>query len=381
VPKIIISDVPNEFEIKFHYVGEPYVLYDLTPIINVNPESAIPFVKIETTSSELQPSVPGRIPVTITVDKNISHQKIFLSVSYEALGYGDKQYKSSWSDFLILEIGENQDYTIVETPKLPEKTCKEEHVLIYKYNKTPTCVTYQTGQKLVKRGWATCDDGISHDRGHPCGPHSSGVVSFDSYKAEPEPEKTSGTFYPRIHMSIFPNTESTQYVEPDFVTIGPGSQVTWSNYDDVPVSLNSVDPDNMWATSVIPPDGYDTVTFEETGIYEYKGNAGIHGFIIVMDDDGQLLESKFSEVFGPGSPLMYNEELEPVLLYDNCKRYVYWLNEHGHKDIHVPEDYPRYPPWGNQIFPLVEFCTFNGNIVNAGDENSVHWEFKIENEN
>ena len=100
-----------------------------------------------------------------------------------------------------------------------------------------------------------------------------------------ESKKTSGTFYPRIHISIFPDTESTQYVDPDFVTIGPGSQVTWSNYDDVPVSINSVDPDNTWSTTVVPPDGYDTVTFEETGIYEYKGNEGIHGFIIVMDDD------------------------------------------------------------------------------------------------
>ncbi len=98
--------------------------------------------------------------------------------------------------------------------------------------------------------------------------------------------KTTGVkFYPRIHISILPDTESTQYVDPDFVTIGPGSQVTWSNYDDVPVSINSVDPDDAWSTTVIPPDGYDTVTFEETGIYEYKGNEGIHGFIIVMDDD------------------------------------------------------------------------------------------------
>ena len=55
--------------------------------------------------------------------------------------------------------------------------------------------------------------------------------------------------------------------------------------------------------------------------------------------------------------------------------------KHGHEKITVPEDYPRYPPWGNQIFPLVEFCTSNGNIVNVDDENSVRWEFKMENEN
>ena len=105
------------------------------------------------------------------------------------------------------------------------------------------------------------------------------------FESVAESKKTSGTFYPRIHISIFPDTESTQYVDPDFVTIGIGSQVTWSNYDSVPVSINSVDPDNAWSTTVISPDGYDTVTFEETGIYEYKGNEGIHGFIIVMDDD------------------------------------------------------------------------------------------------
>jgi len=92
--------------------------------------------------------------------------------------------------------------------------------------------------------------------------------------------------YPRIHISILPDSDTElHYVDPDFVTIGPGSQVTWSNYDDVPISLNSIDPDNPWSTAVISPDGYDTLTFDETGIYEYRGSPEIHGFIIVMDDD------------------------------------------------------------------------------------------------
>jgi len=65
--------------------------------------------------------------------------------------------------------------------------CRENLSLIFKKNGSPACVTYPTGEKLVKRGWATCDDGIGHNRGHPCGPRSSGVVSFDSYKVEPEP--------------------------------------------------------------------------------------------------------------------------------------------------------------------------------------------------
>ena len=100
-----------------------------------------------------------------------------------------------------------------------------------------------------------------------------------------ESKKTSGAFYPGIHISILPDTESTQYVNPDFVMMCPGSQVTWSNNDDVPVMIRSVDPDNAWSTAVIPPGGYDTAIFEEIGIYEYKGNEGIRGFIIVMVDD------------------------------------------------------------------------------------------------
>ncbi len=220
----------------------------------------------------------------------------------------------------------------------------------------------------------TCDPGPVLESG-TC--QSNGIkLVFESTVTESEP--SDGIFYPRYHVSIYPNTKTMeQYATPDFITIGPNSQVTWSNYDDTNVSLNSVDPDNAWSTSVIPPDGYDTVTFEETGIYEYKGNAGIHGFVVVMDDDGQLLESKFSNVFGHTSPIVYNEGMKPVLLYDNCKRYVYWLNEHGHEDIHVPEDYPRYPPWGNQIFPLVEFCTNNGELVKTVTDNSIRWEFIV----
>ena len=108
VPEIIIPDVPNEFEIKFRYIGQPYVLRDISPIIEINPESAIPFVHIETGTAEVNPSVVGRIPVTITVDKNIPNQKIFISVSYDAMGLHDIKYKSSWSDFLTLNIGDSQ---------------------------------------------------------------------------------------------------------------------------------------------------------------------------------------------------------------------------------------------------------------------------------
>lgn len=189
------------------------------------------------------------------------------------------------------------------------------------------------------------------------------------------------SFSQRYHISIFQNSKTMMsYVTPDFITIGPGEQVTWSNYDKIPHTITSNDPAHPWSTGTILPDGYSTITFEKTGIYEYHGKPGTNGVIVVMDDDGQLLESKFSNVFGHTSPIVYNEGLTPVFLYDNCERYAYWLTEHGYDKLTLPEDYPRYPPWGNQIFPLVEFCTNNGELEKTVTGNSIRWEFKIENE-
>ncbi len=196
--------------------------------------------------------------------------------------------------------------------------------------------------------------------------------------SEPEPSD----FYPRYNVSIFHNAKTMgQYMTNDFITIGPYSHVTWSNYDDVSVTINSKGSDEKWSTDEILPQGYATVTFNKTGIYEYTGNYGLNGVIVVMDGGGELLSSKFSDVFGNGSPLMYTEGLEPVLLYDNCKRYAYWLTEHGKEKIDLSEGYSRYPPWGNQVFPLVDFCITNGDLVKTISGDHYRWEFQFENEN
>lgn len=59
--------------------------------------------------------------------------------------------------------------------------CKDEHFFIQRYDGFPACVAYQTGETLVKRGWATCDDGIFHGREHPCGPHSSPARNLETH--------------------------------------------------------------------------------------------------------------------------------------------------------------------------------------------------------
>jgi len=91
---------------------------------------------------------------------------------------------------------------------------------------------------------------------------------------------------------------------------------------------------------------------------------------------------KFYEEFGPGSPLIYLETSKPVLDNDNCDRYAYWLTEHQKEKIDLYEDYPRYPPWGNQIFPLVDFCTANGDLLKFVVGDKIQWSFyKIYSEN
>jgi hypothetical protein len=89
---------------------------------------------------------------------------------------------------------------------IDEIKCKENLVLIQKFDGSPACVMYQTGEELVKRGWATCDDGISHGRGHPCGPRSSGIVDFDIESYKPVYPKFDG-----VTEIINPEHESLEY--------------------------------------------------------------------------------------------------------------------------------------------------------------------------
>ncbi|MCA9827754.1 MAG: hypothetical protein KC444_05095 [Nitrosopumilus sp.] len=301
---------------------------------------------------------------------------------------------------------------------IDEIQCKTGFVQVFKKsNNSPACVTLNTKSKLMERGWAEplgdiikqrsgfsessledvlnrCADDSPHERrANPLRYTNETHVFLNlgckwqeigEFMQSPEPESESKFdtgFSQRYQISIFQNLKTmSQYFTPDFITIGPVEEVTWSNHDKIShtiISNNSTDP---WSTGIILPREYATISFEKPGIYWYHGKPWMNEVVIVVDDD-HLLESNFSEVFGPGSPIAYNEGLKPVFLYDNCERYVYWLNEHGKEKITLPEDYPRYPPWGNEIFPLVEFCTSNGEIVNTANGNSVHWEFRIKHEN
>ena len=160
--------------------------------------------------------------------------------------------------------------------------CRNDYVLAVKHDGSPVCITYQTGVKLLERGWITCDDGISHNRGHPCGPRSSGIISFnlENYKEQ------SIVIIPKGAV-----IEGNENLIPKVITVilGKNNTVTWINEDDVPHGIASdVGGDNFWGTpGVLKPEESYSVTFEETGVFSYHGqpHPWITGSVIVLEND------------------------------------------------------------------------------------------------
>ena len=115
-----------------------------------------------------------------------------------------------------------------------------------------------------------------------------------------------------------------------------------------------------------------------------------HGGPPIPFYDSELMlsfdSSIYHPVLGDDSPLMYKETGESVLDETNCDRYAFWMTKHQKEKIELHEDYSRYPPWGNQIFPLVDYCLENGDLKKIIAENKIYWSFYrtdggVENEN
>ena len=119
VPSEISLHFPSTFEIKFQYTAGPWSLSDLVPVIEVIPENAASKIQLDFEPTHIQKNSIARIPVTITVDRTIEYEKVFLSVSFEGNGLNNVSFKSGWNDYLILslgprdEIGHIVDYEII----------------------------------------------------------------------------------------------------------------------------------------------------------------------------------------------------------------------------------------------------------------------------
>jgi hypothetical protein len=96
---------PTIMNVKFQYTSGPYAMNNFTPIIEISPERAGKFVQIDVEPIEIQKGQIRRIPVTLTVDPLIEHEKIFLSISFIGNHFQTSElYKSSWNESLTLDI-------------------------------------------------------------------------------------------------------------------------------------------------------------------------------------------------------------------------------------------------------------------------------------
>ena len=173
-PSLIVTDDSQIIEIKFQYQEGPYSLTDLKPIIDVNPKEAAPFVHLEFEPVEgIYRNSIARIYGTITVDPNITSEKIFLNISYFGTNSIDEPFKSGWNDSAIIDIRENLSGAVLDKTVYPilsplrqfksgvpvdEIQCKDNFVLLQKHNGSPACVKPSSVIDLIKRNWMTTEE-------------------------------------------------------------------------------------------------------------------------------------------------------------------------------------------------------------------------------
>ncbi|AFS82967.1 hypothetical protein NSED_05825 [Candidatus Nitrosopumilus sediminis] len=205
----VVAGQSSVMNIRFWYTSGPYAMENFAPVLEVSPFSARQFVKVDVDSIGITQGQIKRIPITLNVDPHIEHDKIFLSISYVGHHFQtDELQKSSWNDQVVLNIkdrlvpepeqdkgrviNENcepgttfQDGIcvvseqtvktnstgiwghVVEIPStsplkqlqsgipVDEIQCKDGLVQIFKKSdNSPACVTPETKEKLIERGWA-----------------------------------------------------------------------------------------------------------------------------------------------------------------------------------------------------------------------------------
>ncbi len=239
---------------------------------------------------------------------------------------------------------------------LYEIKCKEGLNSIVKRDRIkPACVSEETESELLRRGWTPLRIGM---------PAETNILI--TYGAA----------------MVYPSKVTKEFID------SPHNYIFWVNNDIVPHTI--VAEDGSWSTGQIDSGTTGHMLFNQTGSYRYHvlENPDAGGRIyfekaVPEVEPTQEPEKKdvgfdselFHEVLGEGSPLVYKNSSKPVLDFDNCERYANWLTVHQKEKIDKYEDYSRYPPWGNQIFPLVEFCTSNGDFLKFEVEDKLQWSF------
>jgi hypothetical protein len=260
--------------------------------------------------------------------------------------------------------------------------CREGLELIFKSkDNSPACVKPDSKLKLIERGWAIMPtDGFTPTEAPPrmnditrdsdyTKTRDSGNMQINNKSELVLSEKELDTKLESLRMAGLPVVSSgVDYDLGVIVIYTPDPtqidlfQAQLGNtpfvllYEESPPRWEHDGPEEQ---KEMPP---TTTYYDPTGYYEIFTETGPLG-LFGVNEKGDVTS---------GSPLL--SEI-------NCMRYASWLTEFQKKKIDVSEDYPRYPPWGNEIFPLVDYCLANGDLIKTIQDDKIHWEFQLENEN
>ena len=214
---------------------------------------------------------------------------------------------------------------------LDDIQCKNNLVLIQKHDGSPVCVTSETKQKLIERGWTKLIEYKIRDNYEAIKKHPTVKAFYEKYSDAIEEIRddhisyVTGSdegfkvrmklffdenyeldhidfhcYFQREHQNDVPESFILRYLKdfecekrstpaiviipygsaspenqfhliPEEITVvlGENNTVTWRNQDDVPSILTS--DSSGWSTGVINPGESAYVMFNETGVYPYHG--------------------------------------------------------------------------------------------------------------
>lgn len=87
--------------------------------------------------------------------------------------------------------------------------------------------------------------------------------------------------------------------------------------------------------------------------------------------------AKYEELHPPGGLLIHKDTLKPVLDADNCQRVAKQHTKYESWEMHTRENppYSTYPPWKNQILPLMNYCQSIGTFELKTADGNINWSF------
>ncbi len=97
-----------------------------------------------------------------------------------------------------------------------------------------------------------------------------------------------------------------------------------------------------------------------------------------IPEDADFDITKYEVLAAPGSPLIYQNTLMPVLDVENCKRVADDYTNEGRWELVTRQTMNNSEaPWGNQLYPLMDYCTSIGKYELKTLDGNINWSYTL----